>query len=271
MRDLLTQLEDLQSSADGAAPHLIDHARSKAKYMADQMEKVFASQLKKVLKQISWPNPEATVPESLQADFTTAVEKLLNLQKPDLIASEKLNDGTRIVQPLVLLPIKVLIEPLTLGFRYHFDGDRPTNRLERPEFFLSHVTERILSKYIDFVEAFIQPILLRNFRSTELGLNYSYIDASSALVTAVLPMLRTKIFSILPQIIKEPSLLSHLIHEVTKFDTELRDGWQYNGGSRSELWKGLVFDVLSRDHVFTAWLTAEKNCKLYYILDFAKD
>jgi hypothetical protein len=261
MRNMLTQLEILQEGADGAAPHLIDHVKSESRYMREQMEKVFASQLQKILKDISWPNPDSTVTESLQGEFSTVVEKLLELQRPDLEAHEKLNDGHRTLEPLVLLPLKVLIEPLELGFRYHFEGDRPTNRLERPEFFLSHVIERILAKYIGFMEMFIQPILLRKFRSTDLALNYSYIDASSALLTAALPMLRNKIFTTLPQILQQPPLLSHLIHEVMKFDTEIRDEWQYDGGSRGEVWKGLAFEVLSKDQVFQKWLTAEKDCK----------
>ena len=34
-------------------------------------------------------------------------------------------------EPLVLLPLEVMIRPLELLFRYHFDGDKPTNRLDK--------------------------------------------------------------------------------------------------------------------------------------------
>ena len=33
--------------------------------------------------------------------------------------------------PLVLLPLEVMIRPLELRFKYHFDSDRPTNRLDK--------------------------------------------------------------------------------------------------------------------------------------------
>lgn len=34
-------------------------------------------------------------------------------------------------EPLVLLPLEVMVRPLELRFRYHFDGDKPTNRLDK--------------------------------------------------------------------------------------------------------------------------------------------
>lgn len=36
-----------------------------------------------------------------------------------------------IIEPLVLLPLEVMIKPLELRFKYHFDGDRPTNKLDK--------------------------------------------------------------------------------------------------------------------------------------------
>lgn len=34
-------------------------------------------------------------------------------------------------EPLILLPLEVMVKPLELRFRYHFDGDRPTNKLSK--------------------------------------------------------------------------------------------------------------------------------------------
>ena len=31
----------------------------------------------------------------------------------------------------MLLPLEVMAKPLELRFRYHFDGDKPTNRLDK--------------------------------------------------------------------------------------------------------------------------------------------
>jgi hypothetical protein len=40
------------------------------------------------------------------------------------------DDSSRVEQ-VVLLPLEVMIKPLELRFRYHFDGDKPTNRLDK--------------------------------------------------------------------------------------------------------------------------------------------
>lgn len=34
-------------------------------------------------------------------------------------------------EPLVLLPLEVMVKPLDLRFQYHFSGDRPTNKLDK--------------------------------------------------------------------------------------------------------------------------------------------
>jgi RAD50-interacting protein 1 len=261
LRKLLVELEPLQEAADGAAPHLLDHVRSTTQDLRKQIEHVFTTKLDGVLNRMQYPkNAQDGISEPLQDQFSTAVSNLLKLQRPDLEAHERLNDGSRAIQPLVLLPLKILVQPLELGFRYHFESNNVMNRVDRPEFYLKHITERILAKYSDFMEAYIQPILFQEFRETDLGLNYVYIDATSAFITALLPMVRTKTLALLPQVSKKPSLLSHLIHELMKFDTELRDDWQYDGGSRTEAWFGVAGEILSTDNTFTQWLKAEKDC-----------
>ena len=261
LRQLLLELEPLQEAADGAATHLLDHIRSTTHQLREQIEQSFSSRLDHVLKQMQWPkNAHDGIPEALQSQFSGAVSDLLKLQQPDLEAHERLNDGSRSIHPLVLLPLKTLIQPLELGFRYHFEGNNVMNRVDRPEFYLKHIAERILAKYADFMEIYIQPILSQQYRETDLSLNYVYIDATSAFITALLPMVRTKTLTILPQVLKKPSLLSHLIHELIKFDTELRDDWQYDGGSRTEAWFGLAGEILATEDTFMQWLKAEKDC-----------
>jgi RAD50-interacting protein 1 len=251
----------LQEAADGAAPHLLDHIRHVTQELRATIEASFTKKFENVLKKLQWPKAETTaIPQALQEEFSTSVSNLLKLQRPDLEAQERLNDGSQVVQPLVLLPLNILVQPLELGFRYHFEGNNVMNRIDRPEFYLKHVTERVLSKHVEFIDAAIQPLLLQEYRETDLGLNYVYIDATSAFITALLPMVKNKSLAILPQVSKKPNLLSHFIHELMKFDTELRDEWQYDGGSRGQTWSGLAGEILATDHVFLQWLQAEKEC-----------
>jgi hypothetical protein len=34
-------------------------------------------------------------------------------------------------EPPILLPLEVMVHPLDLRFKYHFSGDKPTNRLDK--------------------------------------------------------------------------------------------------------------------------------------------
>ena len=140
--------------------------------------------------------------------------KLLDLQMPELEGSNYANGPVdKVKLPPVLFPFEVLVQPLEMRFRYHFEGDKPTNRLDRPEYFLAHVTT-LLDDYSAFVGDYMQPVLFKHFRGTHLALNPVTIDAMSAFITALLPVLRTKISALLPKVANQPQLLSHLMHEM---------------------------------------------------------
>jgi len=253
-------LPALQDAAEEAAPHLVDHILAKTNGLRSDIGKAFSAQLEEVLKKMHWPTPGMTVPIALEKEFQEKVRKLLELQKPELEALESAKDKSR-SSPLVLLPLQVMARPLELAFRFHFEGDRPTNKLDRPEYFLAHITEKLLNQYADFMGDNLQPILLEDFRGTNLSLNSAYIDATSAFVTSLLPMVRSKIFAILPRVAKQPQLLSHLIHEIMSFDSTIRDDWAYDAGNDTEGWRGLAYEVLATDDWFATWLKVEKECK----------
>jgi len=96
-------------------------------------------------------------------------------------------------------------------------------------------------------------------RTATFDADWAYSDASSALITALLPMLRNKISILLPQIASHPQLLSHFIHELMKFDTELREDWGYRAGSTMDTWNGLTWEVLVKQDWFGRWLKVEKE------------
>jgi RAD50-interacting protein 1 len=252
-------LPALQEAAEGAAPHLVDHILAQTSSLRLEIEKAFSTELEGVLKKMHWPTPGMTVPLALENDFQEGVRKLLELQKPELEAKEAAKDASR-GSPLVLLPLQVMTRPLELAFRFHFEGDRPTNKLDRPEYFLAHITEKLLNQYADFMADNLQPILLEDFRGTTLSSNSAYIDATSAFITSLLPMVRAKIFAILPRVAKQPQLLSHLIHEIMSFDATIRDDWGYDGGNGTEGWRGLAYEILVMDDWFATWLKIEKEC-----------
>jgi len=217
-----------------------------------------------VLKKIRWPNHKAVIPPQLLEEWQTAIVKLLDLQMPELEGmAYAQGPGNKIKLPAVLFPFQVLVQPLEMRFRYHFEGDKATNRIDRPEYFLSHITT-LLNDYSAFMVDYVQPILLKQFRGTDLALNPVYIDATAALITALLPTLRTKIGNLLPKVAGQPQLLSHLMHEVMSFDTTIREEWRYDGGFGLDGWRGLSWEFLVQGDWFGRWLQVEKDCMRHH-------
>lgn len=69
--------------------------------------------------------------------------------------------------------------------------------------------------------------------------------------------------SVLPRISDHPQLLSHFIHELMSFDTEIRHVWDYSQNRySSDSWKGLTWEALVKQGWFNHWLKAEKDFAL---------
>ncbi|KAL8887000.1 MAG: hypothetical protein Q9215_005367 [Flavoplaca cf. flavocitrina] len=259
LQKLAIALKEAQPAAEDAAPHLVDHVEKTAQHLWKQMKDTFAADFGKVLTRMKWPGKDVSLAGSLEHEWTDGVERLLDLQEPELnIQGDHVKPHE---EPLVLLPLEVMVRPLDLRFQYHFHGDRPTNKLDKPEYFFSHIMG-LLNSYDEFFATYLQPILRKRFKASNLSMTSIFIDSTSALITALLPMLRRKVFGVIPQIGKQPQLLSHFIHELMSFDTSLRDDWNYDGGNGVEGWKGLTWEVLVKQDWFGRWLEVEKTFAL---------
>lgn len=76
-------------------------------------------------------------------------------------------------------------------------------------------------------------------------------------------MVRRKIDTFLPQVETSPQLLSHFVHELMKFDDDLRQTWNYLPNPYStENWKGLASEILGQQSWFERWLQVEKEFAL---------
>ncbi|KAK5125106.1 hypothetical protein LTR85_000780 [Meristemomyces frigidus] len=259
LQHLVTSLQPLQEVAEGAAPHLLDHIVQQVQQLRQTIQTSFGEDLGKTLKKLNWPKALETVPMALQKEWSTNVGRLVDLQKPELEDREHLDvQRSPTDEPPVLLPLEVMVRPLEQRFTYHFSGNKPTNRLDKPEYFLQHTLD-LLSTYSDFTQNALQPLLLQRFRGTDLAFTPAYIDATSAFITALLPMLRRKLTSFASQIDGQSQLLSHLVHEVISFDTTLQDTYAYTPVSPSVPWRGLSFYLLDTSGYFQKWLDVERD------------
>ncbi|KAI9785874.1 MAG: hypothetical protein M1816_008201 [Peltula sp. TS41687] len=266
-------LKQLQPAAEGAAPHLVDHVDNASGTLWKQMKDTLSVQFEQTLARMKWPSKEAKFENGLLAEWEAGVEKLLLLQDPELMeAVENVTRQRGLTEAPVLLPLEVMVKPLELRFRYHFESDRPTNRLDKPEYFLSHIID-LLNTYAPMIATHLQPALRRHFQGTKINASSIYTNSTTVFITALLPMLRRKIFSYLPQIAMQPQLLSHFIHELIELDAVLRDEWAYDPHDGAGNWKGLTWEVLVGKDWFGRWLEVEKNFALsrYQSIVDAKD
>lgn len=196
---------------------------------------------------------------ALQQEWDRNVGRLLDLQRPDLEARDRTSVMQQKVEdPPALLPLEVLVHPLEQRFAYHFSGNKPTNRLDKPEYFLSH-TEKVIEGYSEFVQNSLQPLLIQHYRGSNLSLTPTYIDAISAFITALLPMVQRKILSFASQVTSQPHLLSHLVHQVLDFDKMIEENYAYTPNSPSTPWRGLAYFLLDTSGYFQRWLDVERD------------
>ncbi|KAH0566371.1 hypothetical protein GP486_000229 [Trichoglossum hirsutum] len=261
LQNLTRALQSLQPAAEGAAPHLVDYVEKVSVALHKQMKEVLENEFEELLNKIKWPSKGVALSGAYQNEWKEGVGKLLELQKVDLEASVNAKGGDRDwKEPFVLLPLEMMVKPLELRFKYHFDGNKPTNRIDKPEYFLSHVVN-LLNTYSDFLSQYLGPVLHSEFAGSSIDLDPVYTDSTSAFITSLLPMLRRKISHFLLEIAGQPQLLSHFIHELISFDATLRE-WNYEGGESLENWKGLTWEVLVKQDWFPRWLQVEKEFAL---------
>ncbi|KAL4946138.1 hypothetical protein BDV06DRAFT_235370 [Aspergillus oleicola] len=260
LRYIVESLNEAQPAAEGASPHLVDYVGQLASKLREHMKAEFITRMRGTLEQMKWPSKELYFPVSLKQQWAENVELLLDLQIPELEGHDSASQKT--VQPPVLFPLEAMVHPLELRFRYHFSGDKPTNRLDKPEYFLAHTTD-LMNSFGDFFISYLQPIFDEKSQTVSDQLAWNFLNASDAFITALLPMLRQKITTYLPQVSTHPQLLSHFVHELMNYDNDIRETWNYLPDPYSqEDWRGLTWEVLSKEGWFERWLQVEKDFAL---------
>ena len=130
LQTLVNALKEAQPAAEDAAPHLIDHISRTCEILWLQMKEAFGQGFEATLKKMKWPGKGIALGGFLEQEWAAGVKVLLELQEPELKARDNIEPLPK-DEPLVLLPLEVMVKPLVLRFKYHFEGDRPTNKLDK--------------------------------------------------------------------------------------------------------------------------------------------
>ncbi|KZT06301.1 uncharacterized protein LAESUDRAFT_653786 [Laetiporus sulphureus 93-53] len=161
-----------------------------------------------------------------------------------------------------LYPIQALVQPISLRFKYHFEGERQTNRLDKPEWYFTHVLN-VSHEHRPFMENVVQTFLSDT--------QYRNINAWREFTLLLLPLLERKLHRTMPTLLAHPSLLAHTIYEALAFDSALREenfdindttaGEPSKDGKKSEgsKWQGISDVILGRKEWFEAWMEGERK------------
>ncbi|CAG8727016.1 937_t:CDS:2, partial [Acaulospora morrowiae] len=220
----------------------------------EDMKNRLTKKFQRTLDSLNWPTPielpyTPVTTEHLSA-FKRAFKELLLLQKPINVSDEfdsSLSTENNSLPPL--LPIQIMVEPLIVRFRYHFDSKRPTNRIDKPEWYFTHVLTTI-REHSPFLQGAVQAIV------DEAG--FQMYHAKNDFIRCLLVAVIRKLNNNAPTLLNSPQVFSHTVFETLQFDQTLRELHMYVPPGEKE-WKGCVDVFTGKKEWFKAWLKVEKE------------
>ncbi|KAH8037591.1 hypothetical protein HPB51_015025 [Rhipicephalus microplus] len=145
-----------------ACIHLVDFLRETILYWHQILRDKFEKEFNKVLHSMGWPilNTGVSAPVSYTPELLLPFEKsFINLHKiqlPEGLEGSQLDVGST----TSVLPLELMLRPLKKRFLFHFTGKRQTNRLDKPEWYLSQILTWA-TDHGEFCDRFVQAILVK--------------------------------------------------------------------------------------------------------------
>ena len=182
--------------------------------------------------------------------------QLLGLQKPlrkvknyegeGLTKKDK--DSGPVKRDVFSPPITALLVPFKKKFFFHFSGERKTNKLEKPEWYLTQVL-KWLQETKDYLDAEFQPLMEKVSNQPD--------SVKIMFAKGLLSFIKTKLSSDLPLIVHNEVLLCHYIDEILSFDKEF--GKFLDFINLNNCFYDPVQILLIDEAVFPKWLSMESN------------
>lgn len=266
--DAFSELVDLsQDLSSSSCIFLHTFVKETVLFWYNVIKDKLAAELEKCLKAFGYPSVEGPAklqnvplvasPES-RAGLETVLAQLLNLQLP---ASFGVPSGlsTDLVRRLTVfgcvldpffLPMQFILNPLKKRFKFHFFGNKPTNNLSKPEWYLSQALSWV-SVHVNVLEEVIQPCFDR--------VGGSHIKAKQEFMRGISLMAMEKLQSDIPELLYDESLFCHCINEALLFQRGLCDSFDYPNSFPS------VLHVLCEEKAFQRWIMVEKKFALELI------
>ncbi|XP_062071414.1 RAD50-interacting protein 1 [Lepus europaeus] len=245
---------------ESSCSHLLGFMRATVKFWHKILKDKLTSDFEEVLAQLNWPfivppqsqavglNRPASAPETY-SNLETLFCQLLKLQTSDELLTEPKQLPEKYAlpaSPSIILPIQIMLTPLQKRFRYHFRGNRQTNVMSKPEWYLAQVLMWI-GNHTQFLDEKIQPILDKAGCSVNARLEFS---------RGLMMLVLEKLAADIPCLLYDDNLFCHLVDEVLLFERELHSVHGYPGTFAN------CMHILSEETCFQRWLTVERKFAL---------
>ncbi|KAJ2919243.1 hypothetical protein MD484_g1120, partial [Candolleomyces efflorescens] len=213
---------------------------------------ILSTSLSSAAEQLGWPtaiNYPACEPAHRQA-FEKHFLNLLSLQllgrklhkRANFQPSEK--DGLYAIDAMVL--------PISLRFKYHYDGNRQTNRLDKPEWYFTYILN-IAHEHHHFMDTVVQHLLSRSeYKNISASVRPIPVNGwspsdppSSSALERILPIANSSTFS---KVFDAAFVEEGIAIEKTSVGEDLNGAWE-----------GISEVILGNPEWFNAWLHAEKK------------
>ncbi|XP_055534418.1 RINT1-like protein [Wyeomyia smithii] len=231
------------------APHLKKFARETAFYWHDILKDKFGKEFEAVLKNIKWPNLNQSLEQFNPSKeninkLTTLGEYLFLVKVPgdQSLLSVKLTPS--IICPPFTAPVALLLKPFRLRFQYHFTGNKQTNRLDRPEWYLTQILSWAKENHV-FVG--------QNFQSAALKAGVTNHNVRLEFIRGLVQLAIAKLVEDIDTICQEEALLAHIIDEVLAFEQELKSTLGYPSSLPSTI------AVLVQPKYLVKWMAIEEK------------
>ncbi|XP_008701783.1 RAD50-interacting protein 1 isoform X2 [Ursus maritimus] len=245
---------------ESSCTHLLAFMRATVKFWHKILKDKLTSDFEEILAQLHWPfitppqaqtaalSRPASAPE-IYTNLETLFCQLLKLQTSDELLTEPKQLPEKYclpASPSVVLPIQIMLTPLQKRFRYHFRGNRQTNVISKPEWYLAQVLMWI-GNHSQFLDEKIQPILDKAGPSVNARLEFS---------RGLMMLVLEKLAADIPCSLYDDTLFCHLVDEVLLFERELHSVYGYPGTFAN------CMHILSEETCFQRWLTVERKFAL---------
>ncbi|KFM77078.1 RAD50-interacting protein 1, partial [Stegodyphus mimosarum] len=231
--------------------NLVEYVKKTVSYWHDILKEKFSRKFQKTLQNLHWPvlSTNLTAPLNQSPDVLLKFEQLFmsihRIALPDeFIKTEDKKESME--DTVLLLPLQIMLQPLQKRFVFHFMSKKPTNRLDKPEWYLTQILTWI-SDHTCFMEKSVQSILDKE------GL--SKINARIQLMRGLVYLAIMRLKSDLPCLLDDDRLLSHTIDEILLFSQELQNqGYPLSYPN--------VMALLTTEPCFTQWRSLEHQSAL---------